>query len=146
MYVPPHCKIPDKICIVESNTYNGSQIGKSNDPIGVSFSPNIASPPVGTIAIVDNLFKGPLRISEIYQGSATFYCTMEIENALPSNTHNIIIESDIKYWSINEIIMSGLVGKNGLLPNGTGAVVVTYSSYYNIILKDGALYKKILGV
>lgn len=146
MYVPQHIKIPDKVCIV----YHGREPIKNafdNDRIPIiTFSDKILSPPTGTLCIVDNYFTGEYSISKILDTSSSFYANLYLTNILPSqNFKDKKFGADIKYWSLNEIFLSGVIKKGGVI-SGVEFVAVTYSGYSTLILKDGDLYKKIKGI
>lgn len=147
MYVPSRSEISDKVCVVEQKYYIGQKSNLSNNtPINVEFSSKIKTPPNNTIIIVDNIFTGPFTISAIKQKNSSFYALLIVENAVPSNSLSPKLKVDIKYWALNEIFLEGVVKKNGKIDSGVEFVAVTYSPHSTMILKGGALYKKILGI
>lgn len=137
--VPNAAKIPDKVCIV---SYDDLSCSVQN----VMFTNDIINPPYGTLIIKDNIFTGPFYITKILQfGANKFYVNLTIENALPS-TENIKLVTKLRHWTLNEILMQGLICKGGKLENSVEMVAVTYNQYSTMILKDGEIYNKIMEI
>jgi len=145
VWVPNGAQIADKICVVSEYYYGRSHKPQTGEPHNVKFSHNIQNPPSDTIAVINNNLRGPFVVEEIRQHKSNFYTYLLIENAIPSNNMEIILKTDLKYWSLNELFLSGLIEKGGKIKEGTEFVVVTYSCHSTVIIKGGELYNKILG-
>lgn len=143
-YSPARAKILDKICIVESTWY-GSPAAPAGGPFNVVFNGKVDNPPSRTIVIIDNEFAGPFQMSTITDSKNSFYATLSIQNAIPSKA-NPLLTTDLRGWSINELLMEGVINKNGVLDSSVSLVAVTYNQYSTMILKNGAIYNKILGL
>jgi len=145
IYVPKRSKIPSKVCVVDSghiygtNTFNGQKI------ISIKFSKESINLPNKTIAIVMNEFSGPFTMGIIKKCTSNFYSNLIIENAIKSDL-NPALKIELRYWAINEIIMNGLVEKDGKLSNGIKLVAVIYGQYSTMVLKDGEIYNKIINM
>jgi hypothetical protein len=134
VYYPPKTFIPEKICVVRS----------SNN--GIKFSSEISCPPLDTVCIIDNIFSGPFSISGIKQtNSGVFYADLKIDNAVNCIATGVEHSfAELRHWSLNELILEGLVGKGGNIEDGTQFVAVTYSGQYStMIIKGGAIYREI---
>jgi hypothetical protein len=133
-YFPKNAVIPNKVCIVGGQMADGLY--------GICFNPKVRTPPCNTIAIIKNLLSGSFKISELSSNSHSFYSSLHMKDVLPSG---LILKTDIQYWSLNEIIMSGFLEKGGKVKDGIEFVAVTYSGHSTVILKDGQIYNAIMG-
>jgi len=136
MYVPAGVIVPDKVCV--KNKYGWKRSQKNY----VTFSSKVNDPPRGTIVVMNNIIKAPLVMAPIASGS-NFYTLFDITHALPFQAIDEIMIAQMNYWALNDLIMSGCVGKSGVLDNEAELVVVTYGSNSTLLLKDGEIYKKI---
>ncbi len=132
VYFPNGAIIPDKVCVVGGRWKR------------IVFSSKVQSPPSNTIAIVNNIFTGPFTLGEIRTVSSSFFSELTMKNVVPSNNLDLEFYTDLRYWNLNELILSGLVQKGGILAPETEFVAVTYSCHSTVVLKDGELYKAIL--
>lgn len=133
IYFPKNAIIPAKVCIVGGRLVDGSY--------SVYFNRKIRTPPNGTIAIVNNILSGSFNISEIFSSSNSFYTSLHMRHVLPSNLE---LMTYMQSWSLNELIMSGLLEEDGRIREGTEFVAVTYSGHSTVILKDGKIYNAIM--
>ena len=134
MSVPAGLKVSDRICIVQRMPN-----------VGITFSAKINNPPPHTIAIVDNIFTGPFVMSKVYGESYGIYSELTIENAIRSTLSPVFV-TELRGWSLNELILEGVIHKDGHLDEAVSMVAVTYRQYSGMILKDGPIYKKTLGI
>ena len=132
IYVPSRAKILDKLCLIASN--------KWENKISAKFSTKIKAPPQGTINIVKNSFSGRAKLNRIGASqNGNLHSSLSFFDIIKGQE----VVLDLSGWAINELIMSGKIGKGGEIEKDTEFVAVTYSSHYSLILKDGACYNKI---
>jgi len=145
VWVPKGAKILDKICVISKEYYNNYKLIPGNDPHNITFSPKINERIIGALAVVDNIFSGPFKIGKISAYSASFYASLYMENVISSSI-KVTFRTLLKYWEINEIIQSGVVGAGGNLDSNAEFVIVTYGGHFSPIIKGAPIYNKIMGI
>jgi len=139
MYIPVKAVIPDKVYVVcdRQQLIDGATVGvrlasvyQKNKPSGVAFE-------------VDNMFSGPFVLSDLVGTNNGYGGTVLTESIFPFQNKAIKAACWLPDWAVKNLIMSGLVGKAGVIDPSVEMCAVTYGGHYTLVVKGGDLYNKI---
>lgn len=137
MWQPSNLVIPEKVCLIgDKDRYK-----IESKYIIVRVSAKTDDPPMKTLMIKSNKPISGARITGILQSNSAYYANCLLDNLLPF-AGSEAAATDVKYWALNDMVMEGLIGKNGVI--NSDLVFVTYSGHHSVIATEGQIYKKLV--
>ena len=137
--VASNAKIEDRVYVIADQTSL-----RINDEVCIRFaSTSMKKKPNNILLTVDNLFTGPFIISPIEISRYGASSSLRMVGVFPYSQLVKVAVCPIPDWAMNDMFLSGKIGPDGYIKEGTEICAVTYGGHCTVVLKGGDIYNKI---